>query len=303
MKVAVTGASGLIGSALVESWQSAGHEVWRLVRRREQVVEERTVFWSPLEGQIEAEKLKGLDAVVHLAGENIAAKRWTKKQKELIRRSRVEGTHLLCRTLEQLERRPNVLVCASAVGYYGNRGEELVDETSKPGKGFLAEVCQQWEAAAEPARQAGIRTVHLRLGMVLSDRGGALARMLPLFKLGLAGRLGNGRQYWSWVTLDDVVRVVSWLLEHSSFDGPVNCTAPEPVTNRQFTRTLAKVLKRPAVLPAPAWALKLMLGQMAAELLLAGQRCVPQRLLDAGFSFQFRELEPGLRHVLNLPTH
>ncbi len=296
MRVAVTGSSGLVGSAVVAALEGQGHQVVRLVRQRPEP--EGGVYWEPSLGEIHASRLEGLDAVVHLAGESVAARRWTRAQKERIRRSRVDGTRLLATTLAQLSARPAVLACASGTGYYGDRGDELVDESSSPGTGFLAEVCQQWEAAAEPARAAGIRVVHLRFGMVLSDRGGALARMLPLFRRKLGGRVGSGRQFWSWVALDDVVRVVLRALEDDRLTGPVNCVSPYPVTNRQFTRTLADVLGQPAVLPAPAWALQLLLGQMARELLLASTRCIPRRLQEAGFEFLFPDLPTALRHVV-----
>ncbi|NOX57047.1 MAG: TIGR01777 family protein, partial [Planctomycetes bacterium] len=243
MRILVTGSTGLVGSALVRSLQQDGHAVTRLVRR-EPAGAESSVFWNPETGQIDREGLEGADAVVHLAGENIAARRWTRKQKARIRDSRVIGTRLLAESLAELSSPPAVLVAASGMGFYGDRGEEEVDETSPPGRGFLAELCQQWEGAADPARNAGIRVVHLRIGMVLSEKGGALAKMLPAFRLGLGGVIGSGRQYWSWIALDDLVRIIRHAIENDGLSGPVNAVSPRPVTNRQFTQTLGRILRR-----------------------------------------------------------
>jgi uncharacterized protein (TIGR01777 family) len=295
MKILISGASGLIGSALVRSFCDAGHAVTRLVRRQPGPAEVR---WDPAAGRLDPAGLEGLDAVVHLAGEGIAAGRWTQHRKARIRDSRARGTRLLSQALAGLARRPEVFASASAIGYYGNRGDEPLDEESPPGSGFLAEVCREWEAATEPAAKAGIRVVQLRLGMVLASPGGALARMLPMFRVGLGGRLGDGRQYVSWITLDDVVGAIGHVLATDTLQGPVNLVAPRPVTNRQFTAALARVLRRPALLPAPAFALRILLGQMAEELLLASARVVPRRLLDAGYRFRHEELEAALRHVL-----
>jgi uncharacterized protein (TIGR01777 family) len=298
VKVLVSGSTGLIGSALVSALARDGERVVRLVRSP---VEDREaeLRWDPTGADLDAGRLRelGPDAVVHLAGESIGG-RWTAARKARIRDSRVQGTRLLSERIASLERRPGVLVCASAVGYYGDRGDEVLDESSRPGSTFLAQVTQAWEAAAEPARAAGIRVVNLRLGIVLSKRGGALGRMLPLFRLGLGGPLGSGRQYMSWVALDDVVDVIRHALVTATLDGPVNTASPNPVTNREFARTLGRVLGRPAVMPAPAFALRLVLGELGGEL-LGGQRVDPGRLLASGYEFRNPQLEPALRAILD----
>jgi uncharacterized protein (TIGR01777 family) len=252
--------------------------------------------WLPQNGYIDPEALDGIDAVVHLAGETVAG-RWTEDKKRRIRESRVAGTRLLSERIAALDAPPRVLVSASAIGVYGDRGEERLTEDSPTGQGFLADVVRAWEAAAEPARAAGIRVVHPRFGIVQSARGGALKTQLPLFKLGLGGAVGGGRQYVSWVTIDDVVAAVTFALSHDDVAGAVNVTAPAPVTQAEYARTLGRVLGRPAVLPAPAFAVRLALGEFAGEI-LGGQRVIPQRLSDCGYAFRYRELEPALRHVL-----
>jgi uncharacterized protein (TIGR01777 family) len=297
MDILVTGSSGLIGSALTGRLGAAGHEVTRLVRSSGAVQQGR-IQWDPAAERLDAESLEGFDAVVHLAGESVATGRWTAAKKERIRSSRVQGTRLLAQTLARLGRPPGVLVSASAVGYYGDRGDESLDEQSAPGSGFLAEVCQEWEAAADPAREAGIRVVHPRIGLVLSASGGALAKMLPLFRLGLGGPLGSGRQYVSWITLDDLVAAICHSISTDSPSGPVNAVAPEPATNRQFTRALGRALRRPARLPAPAFALRAMLGPMADELLLSSTRVIPRRLTASGFAFGDLQLEEALLRLL-----
>jgi uncharacterized protein (TIGR01777 family) len=246
---------------------------------------------------IDVSALEGIDAVVHLAGENIAA-RWTATQKAKIRDSRVRGTQLLCETLARLSSPPQVLVSASAIGYYGDRGEEILTEESPPGRGFLPEVCRAWEAATEAAKQRGMRVVILRLGMVLSAAGGALAKMLPPFRLGLGGMVGSGRQYMSWIALDDVVGTIQHAIVTDALQGPTNAVAPQAVTNQEFTRTLGKALGRPTLLPLPAFAARLMFGEMADELLLASTRVQPTKLLGSGYRFRYPELEDALRHVL-----
>lgn len=295
MRIAITGASGLIGSALVAAGKARGDEITRLVRRSAPGEEG---IWDPEAGLLDTGPLEDQDAVVHLAGENIAARRWTARQKARIRSSRVEGTRRLCEGLARLERPPRVLACASAIGFYGNRGDTVLDESSPAGSGFLPEVCQQWEAAAKPARQAGIRVVHLRFGVVLSAQGGALARMLLPFRLGLGGRMGDGRQWMSWISLDDVVAGILHLLSSEGIQGPVNLVSPQPVTNRDFARTLGRVLRRPAWFAVPRVALRLALGEMADELLLASTRVVPRVLLQASYCFVHTELETALRHLL-----
>jgi uncharacterized protein (TIGR01777 family) len=295
MKVLVSGSSGLIGSAVLENLIAGGHSVIRLVRR---APGQNEVHWDPDAGTIATALLEGLDAVVHLAGENIAQGRWTQQKKERIRDSRVKGTQILCQALARLAQPPKVLVAASAIGYYGERGDEVLTEESPPGSGFLADVCRQWEAASSPAAQSGIRVVNLRIGIVLSEKGGALAKMLLPFRLGVGGRVGSGKQYMSWIALDDVVGAINHAIANDSLSGPVNAVAPNPVTNYEFTKALGKVLERPTPFPMPAFAARLALGEMADELLLASTRVAPRRLLATGYKFLFPELEGALRHLL-----
>jgi len=298
MRVAITGSTGLVGSEVVTVLAAAGHEVVRLVRRVP-APGEKAVRWDPAKGEVDAAGLEGLDAVVHLAGENVGSGRWTAARKAAIRDSRVNGTRLLCDALAGLARPPKTLVCASAVGYYGDRGEESLTEESPPGKGFLAGVCREWEAASESAAKKGIRVVHLRIGMVLSERGGALSRMLPLFRAGLGGVIGGGRQYVSWVALDDLAAIVLHALQCEELRGPGNAVAPNPVTNREMTEALGKALSRPTPLPVPAFALRLAVGrEMADALLLASTRVLPRRLEETGYRFRFPEIGPALRHLV-----
>lgn len=295
MQIAISGASGLIGGALTASLTAGGHRVRRLVRG---AARGDDIAWDPATGAIEAAKLEGIDGVVHLAGEGIADGRWNEDRKRRIRESRVRGTDLVARTLASLSRRPSVLVCASAVGFYGPRGDEELDETAAPGTSFLSDVCRAWEEAADPARAAGIRVVHPRFGVVLSAKGGALAKMLTPFKLGAGGRLGSGRQWMSWISIDDVAGAIGHALANAQVAGAVNTVAPRPVTNAEFTKTLGRVLGRPAVFPMPAFAARLAFGEMADELLLSGQRVVPRRLIESGYRFRHEDLETALRHVL-----
>jgi hypothetical protein len=274
-----------------------GHGVTRLVRAAARP-DGPTFLWDPTSGRIDLRALEGIEAVVHLAGENIAAGRWTPERKAQIRKSRVQGTRLLAETLARLAKPPRVLVCASAMGYYGDRGDEILREDSPPGTGFLAELCQAWEAASEPAARAGVRVVKLRIGIVLSARGGALARMLLPFRLGLGGRIGSGRQYMSWIALDEVIQVILHALTTPALVGPTNTATPNPVTNLEFTRTLGRVLRRPTFFPLPAFAARLAFGEMADELLLASARLEPARLLASGYTFRYPELEGALRKVL-----
>ena len=298
--VLVTGASGLIGTQLVAALEADGKRVLRAVRRPAK--NDQEVSWDPPAGTIERDKLTGVEAVVHLAGAGIAAKRWSESYKQLLIDSRVDGTKLIAETIASLEDKPRVFACASAIGYYGDRGNTELDESATSGDGFLPEVCMQWERACQAARDAGIRTVNMRIGVVLSADGGALKEMLTPFKLGGGGILGSGRQYFSWIALDDIVRAMQFILDDSanggSLDGPVNLVSPNPVTNREFTKTLGRVLSRPTVLPMPAFAARLLFGEMADALLLASTRVVPSRLADAGFSYQYAELDPALRHIL-----
>lgn len=295
MNILVTGASGFLGRALVARLESRGH---RAVPLRRAVADRGSgPTWDPHAGQVRLEPAGTLDAVVHLAGETIA-QRWTRAAKTRIRASRVDATRLLCEALARQPQPPRVVVCASATGYYGERGDEVLDERSEPGTGFLADLCQAWEAAAEPARQRGIRVLHLRLGIVLARHAGALAKMLPAFRLGLGGRLGNGRQYWSWIALEDLLRATELALADDGLSGPVNAVSPEVVTNAEFTQALGRALRRPAFLPVPTVALTCLLGEMAQEALLASARVRPARLLERGFAFRFAELAVALRHLL-----
>jgi len=295
MDVLVTGASGMVGSALVAALAAKGRKVRRLVRDGG---DEHDVSWRPDRGEIERERLSGLGAVVHLAGEPIGRGRWTAEKKARIRDSRVRGTRLLCEALAGLPAPPAVLACASAIGFYGSRGDEPLDEESPIGSGFLADVCREWEAAARPAIETGIRVVHLRFGFILSTAGGGLAQMLPPFRLGLGGPLGGGRQWMSWIALEDAVGAIDHALATGSLRGPVNVVAPAPVVNSDFTKTLGRVLGRPAFLPVPAAAVRLLFGEMGEELLLSSQRVAPKRLLASGCPFRWPELEPALRRIL-----
>jgi uncharacterized protein (TIGR01777 family) len=297
MNILVTGASGLIGTALVSSLASSSHEVTRLVRGQP-TSGGKTARWDPMAGTIETGAIEGVDAVVHLAGENIAA-RWTSAKKAKIRDSRVKGTQLLCETLTRLSSPPKTLVSASAIGYYGDRGDAILTEDSAPGRGFLSEVCRAWEAATEPAQQHGIRVVQLRLGVVLSANGGALAKILPPFRLGLGGVLGSGQHYMSWIALDDAVGAIQHAIVTDALQGPTNAAAPRGVTNQEFTKTLGKVLGRPTAIPLPAFAARLMFGEMADEVLLASARIQPTKLVASGYQFRYPELEGALRHVLS----
>jgi uncharacterized protein len=297
MRVLVSGASGLIGSALVQRLRAAGHDVVRLVRRPPQGP--KKVRWDPAAGTIDAAALGRIDGVVHLAGEGIGEKRWTPQQKQKIRSSRIDGTRLLAETVAALDPKPAVFVCGSAVGYYGLRGGEVLTERSAPGTGFLAELVVDWEAAAAPAQEAGIRTVLVRTGIVIAPKGGAFGRLLPFLKLGLGGKLGRGDQWWSWITLEDEVRLLLHALEADGLEGPVNATAPNPATNEEIVKAAARVLGRPAVLPVPKFALSLVMGpELTEEVILAGQRALPEVAQASGFTFSHPDVEGGLRAML-----
>jgi uncharacterized protein (TIGR01777 family) len=295
-RVLVSGASGLIGRALIRHLTDRGYQVRTLVRHAPRLGE---VSWDPAMGLLDPGQLTGVQAVVHLAGENIGA-RWTSARKARIRSSRLQGTRLLSEALASLRPPPGVMVSASAVGVYGSRGDEILTEESQPGDrlDFLAALVQDWEAAAEPARQAGIRVVHPRFGLALSREGGALAKMLPPFRLGLGGRLGTGLQWMSWIAMDDLVAAVLHLIRAETLHGAVNVTSPEPSRNADFTRTLGDVLRRPTAFAVPSAALHLAFGEMADATLLASTRVLPNRLVSSGFSFEYPGLEPALRHVL-----
>ncbi|HEY9898359.1 MAG TPA: TIGR01777 family oxidoreductase [Pantanalinema sp.] len=294
-RIAITGASGFVGTRLGSFLETGGHAVWPLVRREAGAHE---ISWDPARGQLDLEGLEGADAVVHLAGESIAGGRWTPARKAAILESRVEGTRLLAEGLAKLRRAPSVLVCASAIGYYGSRADAVLTEDSAPGTGFLSEVCQAWEAAAEPARQAGIRVVHLRTGVVLSARGGALAQMILPFTMGVGGVIGGGRQWMSWIGFDDLIGAIHHALFTEALRGPVNATAPQPVTNAEFTRILGKVLGRPTLFPLPAPVVRLMFGELGDALLLQGARVLPTKLQATGFTFRQPDLEAALRSEL-----
>ncbi len=296
MKILITGATGFLGRRVCEVLSRAGHTLVALSRdpqrARERVPQLSATF--PWESVTQA--LEGCEAVINLAGETVAG-RWTDAKKRTIRESRIAGTRNLVEGLSKLSARPKVLISASAIGYYGDRGEESLTEDAPPGSDFLAQVCQEWESEATRAESVGIRVVRLRLGLVLGPGGGALHAMLPIFKLGLGGPLGSGEQFWSWVHRDDVVGAITYALDRESLSGPVNVTSPQPVRQREFAKTLGRVLRRPAFLPAPAFALKIALGEFASGL-LASQRVLPQRLSHEGYQFRFAKLEPALRDIL-----
>jgi hypothetical protein len=297
MKVLVSGGSGMVGSAVLAALRADGHAAGRLVRPGTAPAAGDAV-WDPAGGATDAAELEGADAIVHLAGANIGQGRWTAARKNLLRASRVDATRSLVETLSRLWQKPKIFVAASAVGYYGDRGEELLTESSPPGSDFLSSLACDWEKESLRAGEVGARAVALRFGVILSPAGGALARMLLPFKLGAGGRLGSGRQWMSWLSLPEAVSILRFALASETLSGAVNAVSPQAVRNAEFTRVLARVLRRPAIFPAPAFALKLVLGEMAEALLLAGQRVHPEKLLAAGYTFQHPELEQALRAVL-----
>jgi len=297
-KILVSGVSGPIGADLVPSLRSNGSSVVRLVRGK--ATGEDQISWDPAV-PLAPQAVSGFDAVIHLAGESIFG-RWTDAKKSKVRNSRVVGTFNLASALAQAEEKPKIFVCASAIGYYGNRGDELLREESAPGTGFLAEVCQDWEEATTPAVQADIRTAHIRTGVVLSPKGGALRAMLTPFKLGLGGQIGNGQQWMSWIDVRDMVGAIHHILKNDLIQGPVNLVAPKPVRNAEFTKTLASVLSRPAIFPLPAFAVKLAFGEMGENLLLGGQKVEPGELISSGYPFRYRELRASLERMLREST-
>lgn len=291
MKVAIAGASGLVGSALMPVLRSMGAEITRLVRSKPQAGE---LEWHPNQDEVTPSSLESFDTIINLAGENIAGGRWTDDQKRKIRDSRVNGTHLLSEAIAKLSQKPRVFVCASATGIYGDRDDETLDEQSESGGGFLAGVCREWEKATEPASKAGVRVVNLRFGPILAREGGMLAKLLTPFKMGMGGKVGSGRQYISWIAIDDAIQAIKLAIEDASIHGPLNVVSPNPVTNEEFTKTLGHVLNRPTALAMPAFAARLAFGEMADEMLLASQKVLPKKLLNAGFHFQFPDLGAAL---------
>ena len=296
MNILISGSSGLIGQALIPVLKSGGHHVASLVRFKPQAGAPM-VYWNPAAGELDSTKLEGFDAVVHLAGEPVSA-RWTPAKKQAIRESRVQGTRVLCEALAKVAARPRVLVAASASGYYGNRGDEVLREESAPGSTFPSQLCQEWEAATKPAAALGIRVVNLRIGFVLSPVGGGLGKMLPAFRMGAGGKLGSGTQYMSWIAIDDLVQITLFAIATETLSGPVNASAPNPVRNLEFTKMLGRVLRRPVIFPVPAFVIHLVFGQMGDELLLASTRMEPARLLGAGYQFRLPQLEAALRSLL-----
>ncbi len=299
VKIAVSGSSGLVGTALVRQLAEEGQRAIRLVRAAP--AGDDQIPWDPASGKLDAASLEGLDAVIHLAGESIASGRWTAARKARIVSSRVDSTRLLAETIARLSRPPRVLICASAIGYYGDRGNEILKEDGPPGVDFLAGLCHAWEEAAGAAARRGVRVVHHRFGVILTPAGGALAKMLVPFRLGAGGVIGTGSQFMSWITLDDALGAIGHALTHDALRGAVNTVSPHPVTNREFTAALGRVLRRPAILPMPAPLARLAFGELADALLLASQRVEPTRLFATGYRFQHPDLEPALRHLLGRP--
>jgi uncharacterized protein len=291
-RIAITGASGLIGSSLVGQLKSEGHTVQRLVRRKP--VSSDEIQWDPKNGYVDIEALRGVDAVIHLAGVGVGDKRWTKKYKAEILNSRLLGTTAIAQAVAEVQ--PSVFISASAIGWYGESGNRGVVESDSSGDDFLAAVCREWEAAADLAGP-NVRTVKIRTGLVLDPTGGALGKMLPLFRVGLGGKLGSGKQWWSWITLHDQIRAIEFILTHKDIQGPVNMSAPNPVTNQEFTSALARAMKRPALFPAPAIALKLVLGGFSSEV-LGSKKVIPQKLIDAGFTWDFPHVSSALEALV-----
>ena len=296
MKVAIAGASGLVGSALIPVLKKLGGQITRLVRSDPKAGE---IEWHPNQDEVSSRSLEGFEVIINLAGENIAGGRWTDDQKRKIRDSRVNGTHLLSEAIAKLPQKPRVFVCASATGIYGDRDDETLDEQSESGGGFLAGVCREWEKATEPAMKAGTRVVNLRFGPILAREGGMLAKLLTPFKMGMGGKVGSGKQFISWVALEDAVNAIKFAIEDESIRGPLNVVSPNPVTNEEFTKTLGHVLNRPTALAMPAFAARLAFGEMADEMLLVSQKVIPKKLCQLGFKFAFADLEMALRHLVH----
>jgi uncharacterized protein len=297
MKILISGSHGLVGTALIKSLEPEGYEIFRLVRHYPDNPSQ--IEWSPDRYSIALSLIEGFDAVVHLAGENIAEGRWTDEKKKRIRESRVKGTKLLSDALANLTNPPKTLISASASGYYGDRGDEVLTEESAPGNGFLSEVCVEWEEATAHAKAMGIRVVNTRFGIILDKEGGALKKMLPPFRMGIGGRIGSGKQWMSWIAFDDVIAALKFALANNSLAGPVNYVAPNPVRNADFTKALGNALSRPTIFPIPAFGVRLAFGEMADALLLSSQRVQPPRLTNSGYQFRFPELPAALRHVLH----
>ncbi|SEN55127.1 TIGR01777 family oxidoreductase [Lihuaxuella thermophila] len=300
MRIAMTGATGLVGTELAEKLSANGHQITNVTRgQKGEKGFDPVVRWNPERDEIDPEGLEGHEVVIHLAGENIASGRWTERKKKRILSSRVEGTALLCQTLARLKQRPKVLLSASAIGYYGLHPADVdLDETSPAGDDFLARVCVEWEKATQVAKEAGIRVVNMRFGMILSRKGGAMAKMLPAFRLGAGGKIGDGKQIISWVALDEIPPIIEHLMKEESISGPVNVVSPRPVSNEMFTSLLGEVLHRPAFIPLPARVARMLFGEMADALLLGGSRVLPRRLLDSGYRFAYADLKETLQHLL-----
>jgi len=296
MRILITGANGLIGTALQRSFDEIGHEL--LLASRKEAKDSQHIQWDVEKGFSELERLEGIDAVVHLAGESVFGLSWSDAKKKAIRDSRVDGTRSVVEAISKLKARPNVLVAASAIGFYGDRGDEEMTESSAAGDTFLAEVSKEWESEARRAEDAGIRTVLLRTGIILSKDGGALGTMLLPFKLGIGGVVGSGKQWMSWISIDDHIRVINYAIEYENVRGAVNSVSPNPVTNGEFTKTLGEVLYRPTILPLPSFAVNMVFGEMGDALLLASTRVVPKRLEDAGFEFKYPELKTAIEHAV-----